>query len=628
MRRLYRLASALPLALLAACGGSSRQSAPPPAVDLLRQAQPASEIVEPAQLQRHVQELLAAKDPRLYLAGELQRLGLVPGGAKGGWEQPFENRRRVARSSAWVLARGDGRATLGTNDVVAALGGRAAGVRLRGLQAVFVAPTLAVRAGALASKVVVVLAPVAAPLSSAPVTPMSGVAAAATPPPAAPSPLPDLLRRAAAAGAHAVVVLPRPGVPSVLPTPSRAAELAAGSGVPVVAWLDDTAAQALLHIGLDVSLEAMPRLEWRLDLQPLALGTVHAEVRTEVDRERHRNIVALLPGRGESTEAVAVIATLPGSTPRAAAAAGEPDAGAPVADTRTEAAAAVELLAVATAFQALSDPPRRTVVFALTDPGSDGLAGARQLLADPRLQPPRLAAALVLAAANLGPPTQDVSFVGARASPLYGMTARLAALQGRRIVGDTAPQLGRIWHSPAWALLQARVPVALFEPGVVARPGPSFPEAGAVVPVADVGAQPFAGMLEDARLAFRVALELAEGGRPPRVDPAKVETVLRQPVFVAPPVMIPARPRSRQIAAAAPDIEGGAGVSLPTTGGEPAAAQPPGPRPPGLSSVPEFVAPPPSGTAPPEPMASPPSPPQNERLSQPAPTATPPQRRG
>ena len=536
----------------------------------------------------------------------------MPGGAKGGWVQPFEDRRSVARpTGTWVLARGEGRATLGTADIVAALGGSGSGIRLRGLPAVFVAPTLAAPAGALASKVVVVLDP-----GSAATVPGAPDAADAPPP------VVDLLRRAAAARAHAVLVLPRPGVAATLPSPKRAAELAAGSGVQAVAWLNDAAARALVRIGLDVGLEALPRLEWRGDLLPLALGTLHAEVRAQVDREPRRNVVAVLPRRpGGGDEVVAVAAELPATRSRRAVVAG--------VDPRARAAAAAELLAVATAFQALSDPPRRTVVFAFTDPGVDGLAGARRLLADPRWPPAKLSAALVLAGGNLGPPTADVSFVGARASPLYGLTARLAVLQGRR-VGDAAPWQAPIWSSPAWAFIQARVPAALLAPGASPRTGPAVTETGFVVAAAAPAPPPFSGLREDARLAFRVALELAEGGRAPRVDPARVEAVLRQPVAVVAPIVAATRPRQpRRDAAIA--IAGGESIGAPPQTGAPegeAASASGGQGAPALSNVPEFVAPPPAAPAPGADEPAPPaqSPSGGEEPPAAVPSPTPPQR--
>jgi hypothetical protein len=566
-----------------ACGRAPQQPPPGPAVDLLAQAEPASEIVDAALLAGHTRALLAADDPTAYLGTALRGLGLVPGGAKSGWVQPFEDRRNVARpAGAWVLERGEGRATLGTGDVVAALGGRGAGVRLRGLPAVFVAPTLAAPAGALASKVVVVLDP--------------GGTATVPGAPDAPPPVVELLRRAASARAHAVLVLPRPGLAATLPSPQRAAELAAGSGVLVVAWLNEAAAQALVRVGLGVGLAALPRLEWRGDLLPLALGTLHAEVAAQVDRAPRRNLVAVLPGRrGGGDETVAVVAELPRSRSRATAASGT--------DPRARAGVAAELLAVATAFQALSDPPRRTVVFAFTDPGDDGLAGTRRLLTDPRWPPAKLSAALVLAGGDLGPPTADVSFVGARASPLYGLTARLAALQGRR-VRDAPPWSGSIWRSPAWALIQARVPTALLEPGITPRPGPAAAaEPGVVVAAAAAAAAspPFSRQVEDARLAFRLALELAEGGWAPRVDPARVEAVLRRPVEVAPLLAAPTRPRQVRRDAGIVATPGGesAGATVePGAGGGGVASEPGGQRAPEPSDAPAFIAPPPAAPAP------------------------------
>jgi len=606
-------------AFLFSCGGGAPESPPPPAVDLARQAEPASEIVDTTLLARHTQGVLTAPDPSRYLAQELWKIGLLPGGAKGGWVQPFENRRRVTRANGrWVLTRGDLRATLPDRSVVAALGRPGSGMRLRGLPAVFTNPTLAAPAGALASKVVVVLDPIPSPQ------------------PGAPAPLPDLLRRAAAARAHAVLVLPRPGVTTALPSPARAAELVAGTGLSLAAWLDEAAARELVRVALDVPLETLLRLEWRADVLPLALGNVFGEAVVEVEREPRRNLVALLPGRTAGGEVMAVVATLPGARRRGGAptagslgeaAAGSAQLGqAGATDSRAAAAAAAELLAVATAFQALSDPPRRTVVFAFTDPGDDGLAGARQLVDDARWRPPRLAAAVVIAAGNAGPPTQDVSFIGARASPLYGMTARLAALQGRRVTGDPMPERGLLWRSPAWAFLQARVPAVLLGPGVVPRPVPVPPPAGTVVPAAAVAPQPLGGMLEDTRLAFRVALELAEGGRAPRVDPAKVEATLRQPE-PAPLAVVPPRPRARPAAPTAETAAASAGASVPSasdaaTAGAGAAAHAPL-----LTNAPEFVAPPPSGEVPsPPPESAPAPPPRREERPAAAPSPTPPQR--
>jgi hypothetical protein len=480
-------------------------------------------------------------------------------------------------------------------DLVAALGGRWGGVGLRGLPTVFAAATLAVPAGALASKVVAVVEPVTSADASA---------------------LPDLFRRAATAGAHAVLVLPRPGAGSQLPSRDRAARLVAGSGLPLALWVSEPAARAFIPALLGVPLDAMPRLEGRLDLLPLSLGVLHGEVRGLLARHPYRNLVAVLPARGGSDEAVAVLATLP----TRASARGD---GALGPEPRGQVAAAAELLAVATACQALSDPPRRTLLFVFTEPGGDGLAGARRLAADPRWGAPHLAAALVLGSGNVAGPTRDVTFVGAQASPLYGMAARIAAMQGRQVGADPAPWRGLLWGSPAWPLIQAGVPTALLEPGSVPwAPVPGFDTAPLASPAAAVAARGVApptpavsGMVSDARLAFRLALELAEGGRPARVDPAKVEARLRAPLVAAPVVVRPAPRRPRP--AASPVVTEGIGAAVDADGtseeapSEEAASE--GPNTSVPSGVPAFVAPPPPAgrpvpaeTPPPAPAPTPP----------------------
>ncbi len=482
---------------LAGCSRGVDTTLPPPAADPLRQADAASEIVDMMLLARHDAALLGS-DPPGYLREQLRRLGLAPGGRRGSWLQPFETRRRVVVSgSPWVLRRDDARLELVPGrDLVAALGGGWGGVRLRGLQAVFVAPTLEAVGRSLASRVLVVLDPRGAPGAT------EGSALA------------DLFRRAAAVRADAVLLLPRPGLPPAIPTPIEAADLTAGSGLPVAAWLEEAAARDLVRTFLGTTEEALPRLERRGDLPPLVLGTLDGEVTGEVQREPHRNLVAVLSGREGGDEAVAVVAVVPlppsgggGSTEVAAPA---------------RVGAAAELLAVATAFQALPDPPRRTVVFALVDPADDGTVGARHLMDDPRWAGPRLAAALVLAGGTLRGPTEDITLAGVPASPLHRLAVQVAARQGRRAVAAAAPR-GPLTRSPAWAFLAAGVPTALVEPGNVPR-ALAVAEPG----VAEPAPTPLGGMVEDARLVFRLALELAEGERLPPVDAVRVQALLRE----------------------------------------------------------------------------------------------------
>lgn len=588
-------------ALVLACGDSGPPQVPAPAVDLIAQADAASEIVDPELLLRHSSRLLKS-DAEAYLGEELRRIGIVPIGPGGSWQQPFEKQRRLGRVSApWVLQQGERRVVLaGGRDVVAALGGKWGGVRLRGTPLVFVAPTLAVPAGTLDGKVLVVLSP---PASQAGAT--SG------------SPLPDLFRRAVATGAYGVLVLPRAGWGASLPTATAASLLTEGSGLPIAGWLNEEAARGLALALAGVTLEGLARLEWRQDLLPLSLGTMHGEVGGRIDREPHHNVVGVVPARqGGFDETVALVASLP---------AGATDDAVTPDDRRSRAAAAAELLAVATGFQALSDPPRRTVVVAFTDPGEDGLAGARRLAADSRWGGPRLAAAVVLAGGNLAGPTEDVALVGDQASPVRGLAARVAARQARRLATDLEP--GLFWTSPARALIRAGVPTAMLEPGRVPQPVP----AGAMATVratASGEARSAGGMVQDARFAFRLALELAEGGRLPRVDAARVEAALRVPLPPPPPAVPPRplRPVGPPLSSAAlpAGASGSAGSQVGAAAPSPTdAAGAAGNTPPELARAPGFVAPPPADP-PPAALAPQPEPPATPAAA--TPTPTPPQR--
>jgi hypothetical protein len=576
-----------------ACGRSGDSPLPPPAVDLLAQADAAGEIVDAPTLAGHASALMAS-DPRAYLVLRLRSLGLAPGGPGRAWIQPFERLHRVARAVApWVVQRGEQRAVFaGGRDLVAALGGRWGRVRLRGVQAVFVAPSLAAPPGALAGRVLVVL----------------------DPPPAAPggaAPLGDLFRRAAAAGAHAVLVLPRPGVTATLPHVEAAAAATAGSGIPVAVWLTDAAARELLRALAGTSLEAMVRLEWRGDLLPLVLGSVQGEVAAEVAREVHHNVVAVLPARvvGDASgeETVALVASLPAGHSDADATAGVASSAAARGDAKVQAAALAELLGIATAFQALPEAPRRAVVFLVVEAGEDGLAGARRLLADERWGGHRLAGAVVLASGNVWGPTEDVTFLGVQASPLAGLVVRVAALQGRRVAADPAPWRGLVWSNPAWALLQAGVPTVLLEPGSIPLPPPAeLPGMAAPVAAGSLaggrsGTPPaIVGLVEDARLAFRVALELAEGDRPPRVVPARVQAALNAPPPLPAPTPVVRLARPRQPAAVAtPSPTEAAGSPATTAEGSVASGEAPPPATP--ASSPAAVAPSPAPAATPTP---------------------------
>jgi hypothetical protein len=567
---------ALVMVLAGGCGGDEREALPPAPVDLLPQADAAAEVIHVERLQRHLEELTGPKRAA-YVAAELRRLGYRPGAPDGDWRQDFDVPRRSVQAGPWELRRGEAQLVLepGT-DFVAALGAQATTVRLGGRDVVFADRGLTVPGGSLAGKVVMVLSPApgagavasAAPPSRPAEAAPSGAdarpgGAAATQPRAQPSPpaagpaagpLPELFRRAAGAGAVAVVLLPPPGSAAPLPDPVAAGELAAGSGLPLALWVTDAAARELLATLASTGLGYLPQLEARRDILPLAMGEVaRLAVEARTQRDRHFNVVGVLPARpGGLDEAIALVAPLGGAGDH---------------DPRSEAAALAQLLAVAAGCQAVSDPPRRTLVIAAVDSSGDGTQGARRLLPLAG-EGGRFAAAVVFAGGNLRGPTADLTFVGLQASPLAGLAQRVAGEHDRHLGADPAPGRGLLWRSPAWGFLDAGVPAVLLEPGAVPRstsaPGglglaaASPPRAATTPENAGTGAPGThtEGMAEDARIAFRLVLELLETqAELPRVDPAQVTATLRS--AAAAPVPTPELPPRQRVAGRRPGAAGG-----------------------------------------------------------------------
>jgi hypothetical protein len=577
----------------------------PPVVDLLRQAPAADEAIHGERLAADLEALLGA-GPAAAAAGRLHALGVAPGGPEGGWRQPFDLVTRVARPAApLVLHAGDRPVTLAPGgDFVAALGTDAVEARAGGTEVVFVSSDLAAEPGALAGRTLLLLAPARHPGDEA-----GGQ-------------LVELLRRAAVQRVAAVIVLPRPGAAAVLPAPAAAARVASGTGVPMAVWVSEPAARALLPALAGTGLDALPRLERRGDLLPLAVGRVaQLRVVAEEAHDRRFNLVGVVPsrpGQGER-EVVAVVAPRPGPPPGE----GEARAG----DPRALAAAGAELLAAAAALQALSDPPRRDVVLALVDPGEGGLEGTRQLLADPRWAPARMAGAVVLGTGNRWGPTREVTAAGLQESPLAPFVTRAAAAYGRRVVPDPAPWRGALQSSPAWAFLEAGVPAVLLEPRQAEASQPTgtgvaaaaLRSGGRTRPAEGLAAPPpappsgrvaeLAGMVADARLLFRTILELTETpARPPRVELARVEQALRQ---AAPPVAPPAataRARASRAPVAVP--AGPAGEvdpepAAPTSVAQPAAPAFAAPPPPPAQELEAAPSPPPATDPQPQPSAEP-----------------------
>jgi Zn-dependent M28 family amino/carboxypeptidase len=335
--------------------------------------------------------------------------------------------------------------------------------------------------------------------------------------------------RQGAAGAILIHTTPSAGYPFQVVQTSWTGEQfelrpAGEPRTPLHAWVTEDAARRLVAVGghdLDELTAAARSREFR----PRPLGvTTSIRFTSDIDRDSATaNVMGLLRGRDPALRDELVVFTAHHDH----LGEGKPDAS---GDTiyngaRDNAAGVAVVLAVARAFRALPEPPRRSVLFLLVGAEEQGLLGSRFYVEQPTVHPGRIAADLNFDSPNVFGRTRDVAVVGRGKSSLEDLLEAAAALQGRVVVNEPFPDRGYYYRSDQYNFARVGVPALYFTPGTdfVGRP------AGWGREIEDAWRntryhQPsdeiyedwsYEGMVEDARLAFWVGLAAAEADEPP-----------------------------------------------------------------------------------------------------------------
>jgi Zn-dependent M28 family amino/carboxypeptidase len=207
------------------------------------------------------------------------------------------------------------------------------------------------------------------------------------------------------------------------------------------------------------------------------------------------------------------------------------------------AAGCAQLLAIARAFVALPERPRRSVLFAFVGAEEQGLLGSKYLAQNPPLPAGKIAAAINYDGGNIWGKTTDVTFIGMEKSDLGGLVRRLAAEQGREVLPDQFPDRGFYYRSDQFSLAKVGVPAIYLDNGTrfVGRPegwGKEQVERWE----AERYHQPsdeltddwtFDGMIDDTVLGFRAGVEIAEQDRMPAWVPGDEFEAARQQALAA-----------------------------------------------------------------------------------------------
>ena len=134
--------------------------------------------------------------------------------------------------------------------------------------------------------------------------------------------------------------------------------------------------------------------------------------------------------------------------------------------------AMAQSLALADAFAALSEPPRRSVMVFFPAAEEQGLLGSKFYTEHPTIHPGKIAADINFELGNVWGRTKDVTIFGKGKSTLEDLLADLAAEQGRYVTEESTPRSGWYYRSDQFSFARIGVPAIWFKSGTdfIGRP--------------------------------------------------------------------------------------------------------------------------------------------------------------
>jgi Zn-dependent M28 family amino/carboxypeptidase len=557
------VALAATLLALSGCRRDAARAAPPHDPALPRGAESAAEVIHRSALELVLRTLsddvMEGRGPgsagdqraRTYLAAVLREDGLRPGGENGSWEQPFDIVGLAGDvPSTWSFTASDRRATAAfefRKDFVAVAGAQREQATLDRAELVFVGYGIQApeyqwddfKGTDLRGKVLVMLNN-------------------------DPDWDPELFggetrlyygrwtykyESAAAQGAAGAILIhtdDSAGYPWQVVQTSWTGEqfelpTAGEPRLEVRSWMTEAAAKKLVALaGLDLA-ELVQGAQSR-DFRPVPLGlTTSLRIQSKLRRTATANVIGVLPGRDPKLSGEAVIYTAHHDH----LGIGAPDA---TGDTiyngaRDNATGVALVLAVAKAFAALAEPPRRSIVVALVGGEEQGLLGSQYYALHPTVAPGRIAADINVDGANVLGRTTDLGFIGYGKSDLDAVVETVARVQGRTVKGDEFPDRGYFYRSDQFSFAKIGVPGLYLKPGIayVGHPAEWGREQAELYTkqryhqASDEydDSWNYDGMVDDARLAFYCGLLIADADALPTWKPGDEFEAARKAALAA-----------------------------------------------------------------------------------------------
>ncbi len=306
-------------------------------------------------------------------------------------------------------------------------------------------------------------------------------------------------------------------------------------------WATEDAARKLLQAA-DKDLTKLVEQAKSRDFKPVPLGiTTSLTFSNKVTRTQTANVLGLLPGSDPRLKDEMVIYTAHHDHLGVS----QPDkTGDKIYNGAVDnASGCAELLAIAKAFAALPQRPRRSILIAFVAGEEQNLLGSAYLAAHPPVPAGRIAANINYDGGNVHGRTSDLTEIGLGKSSLDAVVEALAARQGRKLVGDQFPDRGFFYRSDQLSFAKIGVPAIHPEAGVefIGRPA-GWGKQQAEEYELHRYHQPsdqfdpqwnYDGMIEDTQLGFYAGLVVADTLKMPTWNPGDEFEAARKKALAA-----------------------------------------------------------------------------------------------
>jgi Zn-dependent M28 family amino/carboxypeptidase len=295
----------------------------------------------------------------------------------------------------------------------------------------------------------------------------------------------------------------------------------------VQSWVTEDAARQLVKLaGQD--LDALVKSARSSDFKPVPLGvTTSLSMTNKIEKTQTANVGGLLRGSDPKLKDEVVIY----SAHHDHLGIGEPDeTGDTIYNGALDNGAGVtQVMAIAKAFSALPERPRRSVLILFVAAEEQGLLGSAYFARNPTFPPGKIAANINYDGGNIFGRELELAYIGLGKSSLDGVVKALATQQGRTVVGDQFPEDGSFYRSDQFSFAKIGVPAIYLDLGSKFRDRPAdwakqkvkeYDEKDYHQPSDELTpAWSFEGLVEDARLGFYAGVVLANDDKMPTWNP-------------------------------------------------------------------------------------------------------------